>query len=191
MKAISRKPLTKDNVVEALNLEIIPLLRELRTALLSLEEADGLVAAHAVTHTAGQSDPIFGNLIEVAYPPTNYIAALGILLAHLSGIDSALSPYLVYVPAPASHVFTIDDAFKTVECTHAAPATHTIPLNASIPYPLGTVIRFLWTGAGQPTIAAAGTLIAPDGAKVSAVNKFVFAEQKSLDTWLLSGSCAA
>lgn len=191
MRGISPKPLTKENTVEALNKEIIPLLRELHAAILRLQTAAAIapsVALHAQTHEAGGTDELAGDLLDIVVAPFNYVPGGSELGLHLTGIDDALSPYLVYVPAAASHVFTAGDAFKTIDCTHAVAATHTIPLNL---YPIGTVIRFLWSGVGQPTIAAAGTLIAPDGAKVSAVNKFAFAEQKALNTWLLSGSCAA
>lgn len=187
MRGISRKPVTKDNVVETVNLELIPLLRELRAALLHVEAGGGAVAPHAATHVSGGVDELVGDLLRLVFPPANYTPGGDALGFHLAGIDDELSPYLEYVSSAASHVFTAGDAFKTIDCTHAAAVTHTIPLNL---YPLGTVLRFLWSGTGQPTIATAGTLIAPDGAKVSAVNKFAFAEQKALNTWLLSGSCA-
>jgi hypothetical protein len=190
MRAISPKPVSSDNVIEALNREIIPLLRELRRLVQLHEEAGGTVPAHALTHITGGSDEIAGDLLDIGFTPENYLQTLARLDGHLEGIDNALSPYLIYTPEPGSHAFVIGDAFTTIECTHAGAVTHTIPLNATVPYPIGTVIRFLWTGAGQPTIAAAGTLIAPAGAKVAAQNKFVFAEQKAANTWLLSGSCA-
>jgi hypothetical protein len=190
VRAISPKPVTGDNVVETLNKELIPLLRELRSAILSLQTTIAIippVALHAQTHEAGGSDELAGDLLDIVVSPLNYVPGGNELGLHLTGIDDALSPYLEYVPASASHVFVVADAFKTINCTHAAAVTHTIPLNL---YPIGTVLRFLWSGTGQPTIATAGTLIAPDGAKVSALDKFAFAEQKALNTWLLSGSCA-
>jgi hypothetical protein len=179
-----------ENVVEALNKEIIPLLRELRSAMALIAQGSAPVGPHADSHEFGGSDALEGALLNVAFPAVNYTAALDLLLFHLAGIDDALSPYLVYLPEPVSHVFVLEDAFKTIACTHAAAVTHTIPLHATIPYEVGTVLRFLWASTGQPTIAAAGTLVAPDGAKVSAASKFVFAEQTAIDTWLLSGSCA-
>ena len=189
MRAISPKPVNEANIYEAMNRELIPLLREMRALLLKLEKAG--VPAHALSHLAGGSDEIGGDALSVVYAPTNYLALLGELVGHLAGIDVALSPYLTYVDEPgATHAFVIGDRFTTINSTGAVPALFTIPLNAVVPYPVGTVIRFLWSGAGQPTIAAAGTLIAPDGTKIAAPNKFVFAEQKSPDVWLLSGSCA-
>jgi hypothetical protein len=155
---------------------------------------------HATRHLRGDVDAIDADLLDVDYSPTNYTRAASTpvssnaehLAGHLSGIDTALSPFLVYVTeAGATHTFALSDAFKTINSTGGSAATFTIPLNATIPYQVGTVIRFLWSGVGRPTIAAAGTLIAPDGAKISAQNKFVFAEQTAIDTWLLSGSCAA
>jgi hypothetical protein len=191
MLGISPKPLTKETVVEALNREIIPLLRELRQAILDAA-GDTTVAVHAETHEAGGDDMLAGELIAILFSPVNYVAMLPLLANHLLGIDDELSPYLVYIPETAAHVFAFEDKFKTILCLHGAAVTHLLPLDASVPYPVGTVIRFLWRGAGQPTISGVVgvTVVAPDGAKVSAQNKFVFAEKIVANTWLLSGSCA-
>ena len=191
MRAISPKPVNETNIYEAMNRELIPLLREMRALLLKLEKAGA--PAHALSHLAGGSDEIGGDALSVIYAPTNYLALLDELVGHLAGIDVALSPYLTYVDEPgATHTFVLEDRFKTIKAISGAPAVYTIPLHATIPYPRGTVMRFMRASSGTLEVAVdpAALLVAPDGRKVSATGKFIFAEQTAIDVWLLSGSCA-
>lgn len=163
--------------------------------------AQSVADNHDARHVRGGADEVDGDLLDVDYSPSNYTRAASTpvssnaehLAGHLSGIDTALSPYLVYVTeAGTSHSFSLSDAFKTIDCTSSSPVTCEIPLNVTIAFPVGTVIRFLRSGTGtvQITIAGGGTLNAPDGAFISAQNKFVFAERTATNTWLLSGSCS-
>jgi hypothetical protein len=49
----------------------------------------GPPAAHAPTHVSGGSDEIDGDSLDIDFSPTNYVGG-ATLIAHLSGIDSAL-----------------------------------------------------------------------------------------------------
>lgn len=65
---------------------------------------------------------------------------------------------LPFVPAviekTASHVATILDAGKFVEMNVASANSFTIPPNSSVPFPIGTEIHIMQTGAGQTALAA-------------------------------------
>ena len=64
----------------------------------------------------------------------------------------------------ASYTLVLSDAGKVIEMNLAGANTLTIPTNASVAFPVGTVIAVWQYGAGQTTIAGPGvTLRAPDG----------------------------
>lgn len=68
--------------------------------------------------------------------------------------------YLNIPPNQQSGPYTavLSDSGKMVESVTASPITFTIPSNASVPYPIGTVITFTSVpGSGTVTIAIAGT----------------------------------
>lgn len=53
-----------------------------------------------------------------------------------------------------SRTLAIGDATKVVECTHVDATTVTIPPNADVAFPIGTVVSIYAAGAGGVTIAA-------------------------------------
>jgi hypothetical protein len=66
----------------------------------------------------------------------------------------------------------------------------TVPLNATIAFPLGTVIGIRQIGAGQTTIVATGgvTINAPLSAlNIAAQNGLAFIEKTATDTWYANG----
>lgn len=52
----------------------------------------------------------------------------------------------------ASYTLVLTDQSKVIEINNASANTLTIPTNASVPFPIGTYILFIQTGAGQTTI---------------------------------------
>lgn len=55
-----------------------------------------------------------------------------------------------------SYTFVLGDAGTRVRYNAAGAGTFTIPTNASVAFPVGTIIYFRQIGAGQLTIAGAG-----------------------------------
>ena len=94
----------------------------------------------------------------------------------------------------------LTDAWATVTLNNAGAIAVTIPTNASVAYPIGTEIYFMWlTGAGQPTITAvtpATTTILSEGAassiapKIAAANAVVAVKKIAVDTWVVTGHIA-
>lgn len=64
----------------------------------------------------------------------------------------------------ASYTLVLSDAGKVIEMNVAGANTLTVPTNASVAFPVGTVVAVWQYGAGQTTIAGPSvTLRAPDG----------------------------
>lgn len=88
-----------------------------------------------------------------------------------------------------TYTLVIGDQGKVIECNNGSAITLTIPANASVAFPTGTIIEVYQDGAGQITIAAAGgvTLRAPGGAKTRVQYSTVTLRKRATDTWVLAG----
>jgi hypothetical protein len=92
-----------------------------------------------------------------------------------------------------TYTTVLDDNGKLVTQTNASAIATTIPLNASVAYPVGAQINIAQMGAGQVTISgASGVTIASTGAIATAPKLRVqystaTAVQTAIDTWLVMG----
>jgi hypothetical protein len=81
--------------------------------------------------------------------------------------------------------------FNTTSGTTSSAATYTIPTNASVPFPVGTMLGLLWvyTGTVQPAFAAASgvTIDPPAPLTVWAAGSIIWAWQYSANIWYLMG----
>ena len=96
-----------------------------------------------------------------------------------------------------SYTFALTDANNTfVTLTNASAIAVTIPTNASVAFPVGTVLNFSANGAGQATISgASGVTITSTGGTATAPKLRVqysagSAIQTSANNWLVIGDIA-
>lgn len=89
-----------------------------------------------------------------------------------------------------SYTLVLSDKSKAVEMNNAAANTVNIPTNASVAFPVGTVIEVFQAGAGQTTVAALSgvTLRAPDGAKLAKQYASASLRKRATDEWVLAGN---
>lgn len=103
-------------------------------------------------------------------------------------LNSAL---LVGVTATTTaHTLTLDDAGKAVEVTSATPVDVTIPLNATVALPVGTVVEVYQLGAGQVSIVAtSGVTLESRGNLTDLSGQYAVASlrKRATDTWVLAG----
>lgn len=89
-----------------------------------------------------------------------------------------------------TYTLVLADAGKEKETTNAAAVTITVPTNASVAFPTGTIIGFCQYGAGQVTLVGASgvTLNARGGTLKSAGQYAEFQIRKrATDEWIPSG----
>lgn len=103
-----------------------------------------------------------------------------------------LAPYLATVTPnlkASSYTLTIDDAGLSVEFTGSSAATVTVPANADVSYPVGTVVEVLQYGTGQVTVAAAGgvTLRTASSLTTRAQYSSVSLRKRAVNEWIISG----
>lgn len=90
-----------------------------------------------------------------------------------------------------TYTFALSDVGKFVELNNAAAITATVPTNASVAFPTGTLINFIQTGAGQVSVTGAtGVTINSEGGKFKLKAQWASAAlvKRSTDTWVLFGN---
>lgn len=92
-----------------------------------------------------------------------------------------------------SYTLVLSDAGKLVTLNNASAITLTIPTNASVAFPVGTVIDITQFGAGQVTVGGSGvTINSADGDKKLRVQYSSASLLKTdTDTWLLVGDISS
>lgn len=93
----------------------------------------------------------------------------------------------------ASYTLVLADKGKLVEMSNAAANNLTVPLNATVAYPVGSQINILQTGAGQTTVVATGgvTINATPGLKLRTQWSSATLIKRATDTWVLVGDLSA
>jgi hypothetical protein len=102
-------------------------------------------------------------------------------------------PALTINAQTASYTLVLSDASKLVEISNASANNLTVPLNATVAYPVGTQISLLQTGAGQMTVVPTTlvTINATPGLKLRAQWSSATLIKRATDTWVLVGDLSA
>jgi hypothetical protein len=101
------------------------------------------------------------------------------------------SPGIVVNTQTANYTLVLADAGKLVEMNVASANTLTVPLNASVAFPIGTVINVRQYGAGVTTIGGSAT-VRSNGGLVNLAGIYAEATltKRATDEWVLSGLLA-
>ena len=93
----------------------------------------------------------------------------------------------------SSYTLVAGDAQKIIEMNVASSNTLTIPLNSSVPFPIGTSILVVQTGAGQTTIAGVSGVTVNSYLGLKFVGRWAGATliKRSTDTWVAVGGLIA
>lgn len=90
--------------------------------------------------------------------------------------------------ASTSYTLVIGDADKYKRMTAATAVTITVPTNASVAFPTGTVVTFVQAGAGQITVSpVSGTVTLNGGNKSFKQYSVIQVIKVATDTWDLIG----
>ena len=93
----------------------------------------------------------------------------------------------------ASYTLALTDNSDIVEISNASANNLTVPLNSSVPFPIGSQINILQTGAGQTTLVATGgvTINSTPGLKLRAQWSAATLIKRGTDTWVAVGDLSA
>ena len=93
----------------------------------------------------------------------------------------------------ASYTTVLADKDKLIEMNVGSANNLTIPLNASVAYPIGTVLNIVQIGSGQTTVVATVgvTINATPGLKLRAQYSSASCIKRAENTWILLGDLTA
>lgn len=100
------------------------------------------------------------------------------------------SAAIVNAQTGTTYTLALADAGSVVTLSNAGGITLTVPTNASVAFPVGTVVMLVQIGAGQVTVAAAGgATVNSRGAALKLDAQFSAASlvQYAANTWVLAG----
>lgn len=106
---------------------------------------------------------------------------------------NALTKRVINTQTGTSYTLVLSDAGKLVTLDNASAIALDIPTNASVAFPIGTIVDIAQLGAGQVTVGGTGvTINSADGDKKLRVRYSSASLIKTAtDTWLLVGDIAA
>ena len=111
--------------------------------------------------------------------------------ASVNGNFDTLDGRAAQVPATTqsgtTYTLALADQGTVVEFTNAGAVALTVPINASVAFPVGTTIGILQYGAGQVTIGGSATLRSANGLKTAAQYSAVWLRKRATDEWVVSG----
>ena len=109
------------------------------------------------------------------------------------GTGNVLLSDLAISAQTGSYTLVLADRGKLVEMGVGSANNLTVPLNSSVPFPVGTQIHLLQTGAGQTTVVAAGGVTINPAATLKLRQQWSAATlvKRSTDTWILMGDISA
>lgn len=93
-----------------------------------------------------------------------------------------------------NYTLTISDANKYVELLNVAAKIITVPLNATVPFPIGSEINIVQTSTGQVSIAGATVDVvinATPGLKLRTQWSTATLRKRDVNTWILMGDLSA
>lgn len=146
--------------------------------------ADAITAAETAARIADVNAEEAARIADVDAEEAARIAA-----------DLLLAPkYLpIITEANANRTLVLSDDSKYIRMTNAAANTVTVPLNATVAFPVGTQISVMQAGAGQTTITPIGgvTLNSTPTLKTRAQYSALSLIKVATDTWDVVGDLAA
>lgn len=141
-------------------------------------------------HIADSSDAHDASAISVA-DSGGFFAATDVEAA-LAEIAASLRALTANNQTGTTYELVLSDAGKIIECNNGSAIALTIPANASVAFPVGTVIQVYQMGAGQVTVGiTSDTLRAPNGAKTQAQYSVLSLWKQASTVWVLSGDSEA
>lgn len=144
-------------------------------------DGTGMATTHAGDHN-NANDAINKIEAELGINPS---AAYSTVLARLDALGTIVP---ATTQSGTTYTLALADAGTVVEFTNAGAVALTVPLNASVAFPIGSIVGILQYGAGQVTIGGSATLrSAGSKLKTSLLYSTVWIRKRGTDEWVVTG----
>ena len=130
--------------------------------------------------------------VDTTYPDSGTDASVKVHQQHHDTIHATLNTGTLVLSSvqSASYTLAMADEYKAVEFTGSTAQTLTVPTNAAVAFPIGTLVEVCRIGTGAVTVAGASgvtirsrdNLLAPNGQyAVASLRK------RAANEWVLAG----
>jgi hypothetical protein len=120
----------------------------------ALADADEVLAGFI----EASSSETYPGIVELATAAETLTGTANNLAIHPAGALATYAPknILINVQVGTTYTLVLADAGKLITLNNASAITCTVPLNATVAFPVGTQIHLFQLGAGKVTVAATG-----------------------------------
>ena len=120
---------------------------------------------------------------------TKNTAPTSFVFTDSSGVDCIMGNTTPSTFSGSSNTFALTDRYKYIAVDNATATTVTVPTNASVAFPVGTMLNFYQNNTGQVTVAAAGgvTINTPETLLLRKQYSSATLTKVATDTWILTG----
>lgn len=146
-------------------------------------DATAMATTHAADHN-NHADAINKIEAELGIAPS---AAYATVLARLDALTSQVPST---TQSGTTYTLALIDAGTAVEFSNVNPVTVTVPPNATVAFPVGTIVMLLQYGLGQVTVipGAAVTIRSPSAqTKTTVQYSTASLRKRATNEWVLSG----
>lgn len=194
---------TTAEVVVLIDAAIAALVDSSPAALNTLNELAAALAddpnfATTVTNALAGKQPLDSDLTTISGQANTAYGLALLLLADAAAMKTGLAiaqaditdnGQVTYTTQTDNYILALGDKGTVVEMNKATAVNLTVPDNATVAFPLGTIIEIHQYGAGQVTVVAAGgvTIRSPLGLKLSAQYATASLRKRATNEWILSG----
>ena len=165
----------------------------------STEISGDLVLKGSLNHfdSESQRDTVIPNPTDGEFA---LVAVAGVLQPqhYYNGAWRVFGSNAFLISRTASYTLAMSDSGKTLDFTSSSAMTVTVPVNATVAFPIGTQIAFIQSGTGQITFAGAtsggqtATILSKNNNKKTATQYTQsILVKKDTNTWYLFGDLTA
>lgn len=149
------------------------------------------VANDLAAHLADTTDA--HDASAISFSPTGTIAATDVqaAIAEVAAEAGSGSSTTIAIVTASGTTYTLvlTDAGKMVETTNASAVTVTVPTNASVAFPVGTILEIRQAGVGQVTVSPAGGVTIRSAATYTTRAQWsgISLHKRGTDEWVIAG----
>lgn len=153
---------------------------------------DNSISLATVSVAAGASTIVGANITDTRVVTTtnaDFVTLTGTQTLTNKTLTEPVATIAFNAQTGTTYTLVAGDASKMVTLSNANPISLTVPLNSSVPYPIGTIIALQQLGAGQVTVAGAVgvTVNGTPGLKLRAQYSTAALIKRATDTWTIAG----